>query len=155
MPLWFIAPFWSLPGQTQGLGTALKILFSGRQIEALPTSSIQRPPFQLSRQEIVSLFNAFGRWFRPSETCWSSLENKLCGAVKRSGVWNKSLGKIAGTLAVSMETLAFKRKCCFLGYPQDFHQHPRAAKLQRAARRGKLRMKMKIDHLLPAASNCL
>uniref|UniRef100_A0AAX7V7L2 ERO1-like protein alpha n=1 Tax=Astatotilapia calliptera TaxID=8154 RepID=A0AAX7V7L2_ASTCA len=47
--------------QTQGLGTALKILFSERQIEALPKSSNQRPSFQLSRQEIVSLFNAFGR----------------------------------------------------------------------------------------------
>uniref|UniRef100_A0A7N6B5B6 ERO1-like protein alpha n=1 Tax=Anabas testudineus TaxID=64144 RepID=A0A7N6B5B6_ANATE len=47
--------------QTQGLGTVLKILFSERQIEALPMSSNQRPSFQLSRQEIVSLFNAFGR----------------------------------------------------------------------------------------------
>ncbi|XP_035507889.1 ERO1-like protein alpha, partial [Morone saxatilis] len=47
--------------QTQGLGTSLKILFSERQIEALPASSNQRPSFQLSRQEIVSLLNAFGR----------------------------------------------------------------------------------------------
>ncbi|XP_054466504.1 LOW QUALITY PROTEIN: ERO1-like protein alpha [Anoplopoma fimbria] len=47
--------------QTQGLGTALKILFSERQIEALPSSSDQKPSFQLSRQEIVSLLNAFGR----------------------------------------------------------------------------------------------
>uniref|UniRef100_A0A3P8VY05 ERO1-like protein alpha n=1 Tax=Cynoglossus semilaevis TaxID=244447 RepID=A0A3P8VY05_CYNSE len=47
--------------QTQGLGTALKILFSAHQIEALPTSGNQRPSFKLSRQEIVSLFNAFGR----------------------------------------------------------------------------------------------
>uniref|UniRef100_A0A672GUU5 ERO1-like protein alpha n=1 Tax=Salarias fasciatus TaxID=181472 RepID=A0A672GUU5_SALFA len=48
--------------QTQGLGTALKILFSERQIEALkPKSSGERPSFQLSRQEIVSLLNAFGR----------------------------------------------------------------------------------------------
>uniref|UniRef100_A0A3B4ZQU4 ERO1-like protein alpha n=1 Tax=Stegastes partitus TaxID=144197 RepID=A0A3B4ZQU4_9TELE len=47
--------------QTQGLGTALKILFSAQQIEALPKSSEQRPSFQLSRQEIVSLLNAFGR----------------------------------------------------------------------------------------------
>ncbi|TKS70466.1 ERO1-like protein alpha [Collichthys lucidus] len=46
---------------TQGLGTSLKILFSERQIEALPTSSERRPSFQLSRQEIVSLLNAFGR----------------------------------------------------------------------------------------------
>ncbi|KAM4630876.1 ERO1-like protein alpha isoform 1-T2 [Polymixia lowei] len=47
--------------QTQGLGTALKVLFSERQIEALPTSNVQRPTFKLSRQEIVSLVNAFGR----------------------------------------------------------------------------------------------
>ncbi|XP_023146192.2 ERO1-like protein alpha [Amphiprion ocellaris] len=47
--------------QTQGLGTALKVLFSAQQIEALPKSSNQRPSFQLSRQEIVSLLNAFGR----------------------------------------------------------------------------------------------
>ncbi|CAB1334838.1 unnamed protein product [Coregonus sp. 'balchen'] len=46
---------------TQGLGTALKILFSERQIEALPKSSSARLTFQLSRQEIVSLLNAFGR----------------------------------------------------------------------------------------------
>lgn len=47
--------------QTQGLGTSLKILFSERQIEALPSTDDQRPRFQLSRQEIVSLLNAFGR----------------------------------------------------------------------------------------------
>lgn len=47
--------------QTQGLGTALKILFSERQIEALPQSRERRPSFQLSRQEVVSLLNAFGR----------------------------------------------------------------------------------------------
>ncbi|XP_068428622.1 ERO1-like protein alpha [Clinocottus analis] len=47
--------------QTQGLGTSLKILFSGRQIEALPLSSGQRSSFRLRRQEVVSLLNAFGR----------------------------------------------------------------------------------------------
>lgn len=47
--------------QTQGLGTALKILFSEKQIEALPRSRNATPAFQLSRQEIVALFNAFGR----------------------------------------------------------------------------------------------
>ncbi|KAA0710953.1 ERO1-like protein alpha [Triplophysa tibetana] len=47
--------------QTQGLGTALKILFSERQIEAMPNTRKSTPSFQLSRQEIVSLFNAFGR----------------------------------------------------------------------------------------------
>ncbi|XP_068584827.1 ERO1-like protein alpha, partial [Cebidichthys violaceus] len=47
--------------QTQGLGTSLKILFSERQIEALPSSGNRRPSFQLSRQEVVSLLNAFGR----------------------------------------------------------------------------------------------
>ncbi|KPP63820.1 ERO1-like protein alpha-like, partial [Scleropages formosus] len=47
--------------QTQGLGTALKIMFSERQIEALPKSTGSKPGFQLTRQEIVALFNAFGR----------------------------------------------------------------------------------------------
>uniref|UniRef100_A0A665WX25 ERO1-like protein alpha n=1 Tax=Echeneis naucrates TaxID=173247 RepID=A0A665WX25_ECHNA len=47
--------------QTQGLGTALKILFSEREIEALHTSNDRRQSFKLSRQEIVSLLNAFGR----------------------------------------------------------------------------------------------
>lgn len=46
--------------QTQGLGTALKVLFSERQIEALPKAE-SHSTFHLSRQEIVSLFNAFGR----------------------------------------------------------------------------------------------
>lgn len=47
--------------QTQGLGTALKILFSERQIASLPQPQGTELPFQLSRQEIVALFNAFGR----------------------------------------------------------------------------------------------
>ncbi|KAJ8341125.1 hypothetical protein SKAU_G00334160 [Synaphobranchus kaupii] len=47
--------------QTQGLGTALKILFSERQIDALPKSRSSLPSFQLNRQEIVALLNAFGR----------------------------------------------------------------------------------------------
>ncbi|XP_076151718.1 ERO1-like protein alpha isoform X1 [Alosa pseudoharengus] len=47
--------------QTQGLGTALKILFSERQIASLPRPQGELLPFQLSRQEIVALFNAFGR----------------------------------------------------------------------------------------------
>ncbi|XP_062862941.1 ERO1-like protein alpha isoform X2 [Trichomycterus rosablanca] len=48
--------------QTQGLGTALKILFSEKQIEALPRAGGDaHPAFQLNRQEIVSLLNAFGR----------------------------------------------------------------------------------------------
>lgn len=47
--------------QTQGLGTALKILFSRRQIENLTKPRVTQPTFQLSRQEIVSIFNAFGR----------------------------------------------------------------------------------------------
>ncbi|KAI5610805.1 ERO1-like protein alpha precursor, partial [Silurus asotus] len=47
--------------QTQGLGTALKILFSEKQIGTLPQSDSAKPSFQLNRQEIVSLFNAFGR----------------------------------------------------------------------------------------------
>ncbi|XP_028677437.1 ERO1-like protein alpha isoform X1 [Erpetoichthys calabaricus] len=49
--------------QTQGLGTALKILFSEKQIEAMPDLEFPDSPssFQLSRQEIVALLNAFGR----------------------------------------------------------------------------------------------
>ncbi|XP_029454181.1 ERO1-like protein alpha isoform X2 [Rhinatrema bivittatum] len=46
--------------QTQGLGTALKILFSEKQLDNLP----ERGPtygFQLTRQEIVEFLNAFGR----------------------------------------------------------------------------------------------
>ncbi|KAG8449218.1 hypothetical protein GDO86_016039 [Hymenochirus boettgeri] len=46
--------------QTQGLGTALKILFSEKQIENL-TDSSQSSGFHLKRQEIVALFNAFAR----------------------------------------------------------------------------------------------
>ncbi|CAB3377523.1 Hypothetical predicted protein [Cloeon dipterum] len=50
--------------QTQGLGTALKILFSGRFnqiIKNMDISNASRTEFQLHRMEIVSLFNAFGR----------------------------------------------------------------------------------------------
>ncbi|XP_061468525.1 ERO1-like protein alpha [Rhineura floridana] len=46
--------------QTQGLGTALKILFSESLIENMPEKG-PSPKFHLTRQEIVSLFNAFGR----------------------------------------------------------------------------------------------
>ncbi|XP_050831652.1 ERO1-like protein alpha isoform X2 [Serinus canaria] len=46
--------------QTQGLGTALKILFSENLIEKIPESGPSYG-FQLTRQEIVALFNAFGR----------------------------------------------------------------------------------------------
>ncbi|MEQ2300972.1 ERO1-like protein beta, partial [Ameca splendens] len=45
---------------TQGLGTALKILFSEKEIQNLPEHSPSKG-FQLSRQEIVALMNAFGR----------------------------------------------------------------------------------------------
>lgn len=51
--------------QTQGLGTALKILFSGPFYQTDPTAfdlaSMKRMRFQLTRNEIVALFNAFGR----------------------------------------------------------------------------------------------
>ncbi|KAK5622932.1 ERO1-like protein beta, partial [Crenichthys baileyi] len=47
-------------GKTQGLGTALKILFSEKEIQNLPEHSPSKG-FQLSRQEIVALMNAFGR----------------------------------------------------------------------------------------------
>lgn len=53
--------------QTQGMGTALKILFSGNFDEPITTTN-PKPPlawdnkkFKLRRAEIVSLFNAFGR----------------------------------------------------------------------------------------------
>ena len=50
--------------QIQGLGTALKILFSGKfdvvdPIKEIKSSEYGR--FKLRRGEIVSLFNAFGR----------------------------------------------------------------------------------------------
>ena len=50
--------------QTRGLGTALKILFSGNFDDpaVFEQGSTRRPKFQLSRNEIVSLFNAFGRY---------------------------------------------------------------------------------------------
>ncbi|CAH8456741.1 unnamed protein product [Schistosoma turkestanicum] len=49
--------------QTQGMGTALKILFSEnvRKENPLDQSSTVEPNFQLRRTEIISLFNAFGR----------------------------------------------------------------------------------------------
>lgn len=55
--------------QVQGLGTALKILYSGK-FDDLPEYSEKQPNnfkeslrqrFKLKRGEIVSLFNAFGR----------------------------------------------------------------------------------------------
>lgn len=53
--------------QTQGMGTALKILFSGKfehDVENnhfIMLSDPKKPQFKLRRTEIVSLFNAFGR----------------------------------------------------------------------------------------------
>ncbi|CAH8832101.1 unnamed protein product [Trichobilharzia szidati] len=49
--------------QTQGMGTALKILFSDtvRKENPVDQSSTVEPNFQLRRTEIISLFNAFGR----------------------------------------------------------------------------------------------
>ncbi|KAG2467230.1 ERO1B protein, partial [Polypterus senegalus] len=46
--------------QTQGLGTALKILFSEKEIKNLPENSPSKG-FQLTRQEVVALLNAFAR----------------------------------------------------------------------------------------------
>lgn len=56
--------------QVQGLGTALKILYSGRFDEESDYNEKQpknikeslRQRFKLKRGEIVSLFNAFGRY---------------------------------------------------------------------------------------------
>nr|CAD7392765.1 unnamed protein product [Timema cristinae] len=51
--------------QIQGLGTALKILFSGKFDAVDPSgadlSQMSKNKFQLQRSEIVALFNAFGR----------------------------------------------------------------------------------------------
>lgn len=50
--------------QTQGLGTALKILFSGKfdiLRDKRSLNSHNKKEFQLHRNEIVSLLNAFGR----------------------------------------------------------------------------------------------
>lgn len=54
--------------QVQGLGTALKILFSGKFDQEVVTVKTREQVVQeerdwkLKRTEIVSLFNAFGRW---------------------------------------------------------------------------------------------
>lgn len=49
--------------QVQGLGTALKILFSGKFDEWSPTvnKNIDKKNFYLERSEIVALFNGLGR----------------------------------------------------------------------------------------------
>lgn len=47
--------------QVQGLGTAFKILFSGESGTPFSLPQMKKKKFQLSRAEIVSLFNAFGR----------------------------------------------------------------------------------------------
>jgi ERO1-like protein alpha len=47
--------------QTQGLGTALKILFSGKFDEHSELTPSSKKQFQLQRSEIVSLVNSIGR----------------------------------------------------------------------------------------------
>lgn len=49
--------------QVQGLGTALKILFSGKFDQWSPTvnKNIDKRNFYLERSEIVALFNSLGR----------------------------------------------------------------------------------------------
>jgi len=49
--------------QVRGMGTALKILFSGDDIgpQSIVTENTDHNQFKLNRVEIVSLFNAFGR----------------------------------------------------------------------------------------------
>ncbi|XP_063929360.1 ero1-like protein [Zophobas morio] len=47
--------------QIQGLGTALKILFSGKFDESSDLTSLDKRKFQLQRSEIVSLVNSIGR----------------------------------------------------------------------------------------------
>ncbi|VDL95870.1 unnamed protein product, partial [Schistocephalus solidus] len=49
--------------QTQGMGTALKILFSGDIYDRFADNVIhRRPDFQLRRTDIVSLFHALGKY---------------------------------------------------------------------------------------------
>ena len=49
--------------QVRGMGTALKILFSGDDLgpQSIVNKNTDGSNFQLNRVEIVSLFNAFGR----------------------------------------------------------------------------------------------
>lgn len=53
--------------QTQGMGTALKILFSGKFEQSTVDKNLiisndpKKPQFKMRRSEIVALFNAFGR----------------------------------------------------------------------------------------------
>lgn len=48
--------------QIQGLGTALKILFSGKFDQWTPTlNNFNKKHFYLDRSEIVALINGFGR----------------------------------------------------------------------------------------------
>ena len=53
----------SLYFQVRGMGTALKILFSGDDLgpQSIVNKNSDGSNFQLNRVEIVSLFNAFGR----------------------------------------------------------------------------------------------
>jgi ERO1-like protein alpha len=59
------ANFICLSVQIHGLGTALKILFSGKFDAMDPASQdlthANKSKFQLQRSEIVALINAFGR----------------------------------------------------------------------------------------------
>lgn len=49
--------------QTQGLGTALKILFSGKFDKyEITLHNFNKKQFYLDRSEIVALINAFGRY---------------------------------------------------------------------------------------------
>lgn len=59
MLFWKISLFLS---QIQGLGTALKILFSGKFDTKVSQTDEDNDKFKLRRGEIVSLLNAFGRW---------------------------------------------------------------------------------------------
>lgn len=65
--------------QTQGLGTALKILFSEKEIQNLPEHTPSKG-FQLTRQEIVALLNGFGRYSRRTAVAHSRTCH--CGTVK-------------------------------------------------------------------------
>lgn len=62
--------------QTQALGTALKILFSGKTFGANTTLDAQsKNNFYLSRSEIVALFNGFARYKVISGYVWQAVSN--------------------------------------------------------------------------------
>eukprot|EP00794_Sanderia_malayensis_P020460 gene20460-22476_t len=60
--------------QTQGIGTALKILFSSDNWKQIPV--IRGKEFKLSRSEVVALFNALGRFSSSLHSLWKFRQMK-------------------------------------------------------------------------------